>query len=128
MADEPRRTPLAAKFRQAAFVYLHVGILYEVAVWVLWRQDLLPEAREPVLLWLALGAVLVAAVFAALWYWQNVWVARGIWLLHALRLPFLMGHAFTGAAETGFRPAFYQFAIVVVLINLGFLARAGWDL
>src|SRR5690606_6758469 len=82
--------PRARKFRQAAFVYLHVGLLYEFAVLVLWRVGLLPANRGPVWLWLAIGAAIVAFVFWGLWRWRNVWFARAIWALHALRLPALI--------------------------------------
>ena len=113
---------------QAAFVYLHVGLLYEFAVWEMAQAGVLPETRGPVAVWLLVGAAFVAAIFAGLWYWRNVWVARVVWALHALRLPALIGGAFFPTADAALSPAFYTFAIVVVLINLGFLARAGWDL
>ena len=32
----------ATKFRQAAFVYLHVAILYEAAAYAMWRAGRLP--------------------------------------------------------------------------------------
>lgn len=117
----------AAKFRQAAFVYLHVGLLYEAAVWTLWRAGHLPGARGPGWLWLLVGAAILAVVFLGLWRWQNVWFARAIWALHALRLPALINAAFV--REPGLLPpAFYVTALVVVLINLWMLARAAWDL
>lgn len=117
----------AAKFRQAAFVYLHVGLLYEAAVWTLWQAGRLPGARGPGWLWLLIGAAILAVVFWGLWRWQNVWFARAIWALHALRLPALINAAFL--REPGvLPPAFYVTALVVVLINLWMLARAAWDL
>ncbi|MFW6079875.1 MAG: hypothetical protein ACODAE_09650 [Gemmatimonadota bacterium] len=116
------------KFRQAAFVYLHVGLLYEFAVWAMWRAGAMPETRGPIALWLLVGAAIIAAIFAALWYWRNVWVARAVWALHALRLPALIGGAFFPAADAAVPPDFYLAAIPIVLVNLGFLARAGWDL
>ena len=42
----------ARKFRQAAFVYLHVAILYEAAAYVMWREELLPARFGPPWLWL----------------------------------------------------------------------------
>ena len=117
----------AAKFRQAAFVYLHVGLLYEAAVWVLWRAGQLPSARGPGWLWLLIGAAILSLVFWGLWRWQNVWFARAIWAVHGLRLPALISAAFL--REPGvLPPAFYLTSLVVVLINLWMLARAAWDL
>lgn len=118
----------SAKFRQAAFVYLHVGILYEMAVLVLWRQELMPADRGPVWLWLVFGAVVVALVFWGLWSWQNAWVARAVWALHALRVPVLIEGAFFPAAGARIPAGFYLTALGVVLVNLWMLARAGWDL
>lgn len=125
MAQSGQRS---AKYRQAAFAYLHVGLLYEAAVWSMAGAGVLPAGRGPVGVWLAVGAVIVAFVFWGLWSWQNPWFARAIWALHALRLPFLIEGAFSPAAEPTLRPGFYVTALVVVVINLGFLARAGWDL
>lgn len=116
-----------AKFRQAAFVYLHVGLLYEAAVWSLGRAGTLPETRGPMWVWLVAGALILSLVFWGLWSWQNVWFARAIWALHSLRLPPIMNAAFI--TEPGVLPAsFYVTALVVVLINLWMLARAAWDL
>lgn len=123
-AEEAR----ARKFRQAAFVYVHVGLLYEFAVFVFWRRGVIDTARGPVWLWLAIGAMVVAAVFWALWWWRNAWVARLIWLLHALRLPWLMERAFLPEPGAPIPTSFYLTAIGVVLVNLWMLARAGWDL
>lgn len=134
------------KFRQAAFVYLHVGLLYEAAVWSMRGTGLLPTERGPVWMWLLVGAAIVAVVFWGLWSWRNAWFARAVWALHALRLPALVEGAFLGdgvgaeaagaspgaAAPAGaaaeLPPSFYLTALVVVLVNLAFLARAGWDL
>lgn len=121
-------TARSGKFRQAAFVYLHVGILYEMAVVVFWRQGLLPDSFGPPWLWLGLGALLVAAIFWGLWSWQNAWVARVVWAFHGLRLPALMEGAFFPEAGTTIPPGFYLAALAVVLANLWMLARAGWDL
>lgn len=120
----------ADRYRQAAFVYLHVGLLYEAAVWVMWSRGLLPEGRGPVWVWLLAGAAITAVVFWGLWSWRNRWFARAIWALHALRIPALLEGAFLaqGAGGAGVPPRAYQAALVVVLVNLGFLARAGWDL
>jgi len=116
------------KFRQAAFVYLHVGILYELGVWVLWRRGLMPGDRGPVWLFLLLGAGILAFVFWGLWSWQNRWFARIVWGLHALRIPALLEGAFLPAADASLPPSLYLFALAVVLVNLWMLARAGWDL
>lgn len=123
-----RGTPRADKFRQAAFVYLHVGILYEFAAYVLWRQGILPESRGPAWIWLLAGAALVALIFAGLWRWQNAWLARIVWAVHALRLPAIIQGAFFPAPDASIPPAFYLTALPVILVNLWMLARAGWDL
>jgi len=116
------------KFRQAAFVYLHVAILYEVAAYAMWKNGLLPAQFGPPLLWLVAGSVVAGAIFAGLNWWQNVWLARVVWLLHGLRLPALVEGAFLRGGEGRIAPSFYLLAIVVVIINLWMLARAGWDL
>ncbi len=116
------------KFRQAAFFYLHVAILYEAAVWVLHGAGRLPAGRGPVAVWLIAGAAIAAFVFWGLWWWQNVWVARVVWALGALRLPALVRGAFVPAEGATLSPAFYVTALVVVVLNLWLLARAGWDL
>ena len=117
-----------AKFRQAAFVYLHVAILYEAAAYVMWRQGLLPTRFGPPWLWLLVAAGVTAVVVYGLLRWHNAWFARAVWLLHSLRLPALINGAFFAGAEERVVPAFYLTAIVVVMINLWMLARAGWDL
>ena len=117
------------KFRQAAFVYLHVSILYEAAAYEMWRASLLPFSRlGPPVLWLVVGALVALAVFFGLLRWQNPTFARLIWALHALRLPPLIHGAFLAGTTKPIPPAFYITAIVVVVINLWMLARAGWDL
>lgn len=123
----------ATKFRQAAIAYLHVGILYEAAVFVFWRQGILPQARGPAWLWLLLGAALALLISFALWRYQHAWLAILIWALHSLRLPALIEGAFFNRAHTGIDIAvvpasFYLTALVIVIINLAFLARAGFDL
>lgn len=118
----------AAKFRQAAFVYLHVGLLYEAAVWSLHGAGLLPADRGPVVLWLVIGAAIVALVFWGLWSWQSVWLARIVWGLAALRLPSLIEGAFFAPVDAAISSSFYGTALVVVVVNLWMLARAGWDL
>ena len=135
MSDASAAAPLristshAAKFRQAAFVYLHVSILYEAAAYEMWRASLLPFTRlGPPTLWLGLGALVAAVVFFALLRWQNVYFARVIWALHALRLPPLIHGAFLAGADKPIPPSFYITAIVVAVINLWMLARAAWDL
>lgn len=128
--ERPDRTPRARKFRQAAIVYLHVGLVYEFAVFAFWRRGVISPERH-VWLWLLVGALVVASVVWGLWRWQNAWFARTIWALHALRLPWLIEHAFfqtAPAQATMTVPAsFYLAAIAVVLVNLWMLARAGWD-
>ena len=121
-------TPRARKLRQAAFAYLHVGLLYECAVVEVWRAGLLPAGRGPIWVWLLIGAAIVAVIFWALWFKQSVWVARVVWAAHALRLPALIGGAFFPVAGAAIPPSFYMFALVIVLANLWMLARAGWDL
>ena len=116
------------KFRQAAFVYLHVGILYEAAVLSMARRGLLAQRLGPAWIWLVLGATIVAVVFWALWSRQSVWVARVIWALHAFRLPALIGGAFFPPETARLDPSFYLVALTVVVVNLWMLARAGWDL
>lgn len=127
-SSEPARSARDRKFRQAAFAYLHVAILYEAAAYVMWRRDLLPGRFGPPWLWLVLAAAVVALVFVGLWRWQNAWFARTIWLLHGLRLPGLIDGAFFAGSEARVVPGFYVTAIVLVTINLWMLARAGWDL
>ena len=119
----------ALKFRQAAFVYLHVSILYEAAAYEMWRASLLPFSRlGPPALWLVLGGIVALVVFFALFRWQNLHFTRVIWALHALRLPPLIHGAFLAGADKPIPPSFYITAIVVVVINLWMLARAAWDL
>lgn len=129
-ADEPSPPSSARqrKFRQAAFVYLHVGVLYEAAVYVFWQKGLLPEGRGPVWVWLLAGALIAALVFWGLWVKESAWLARIIWAFGLFRLPALIEGAFLSGAGSDIDPAFYLTALVVVLINLGMLARAGWDL
>jgi hypothetical protein len=117
------------KFRQAAFVYLHVGLLYTFAVYAMWRAGLIGEVPGHPLLWLLAGGLIVAVVFWALWFRQSSWFARIVWALHALRLPALIDGAFLRAPGEGtLPPSFYLVAIVVIVANLWMLARAGWDL
>lgn len=119
----------AVKFRQAAFVYLHVAILYEVAAYVMWRRNLMPATRlGPAWLWLLLGAVVALAIFVGLYRFQSIWLARVVWALHGLRLPTLVNGAFFAPEPHVAPPSFYLTAIVVVSVNLWMLARAGWDL
>lgn len=119
----------ATKFRQAAFVYLHVAILYESAAWAMWRTGRLPASRlGPPWLWLIIGALIAGLVFVGLLRWQHPTFARVIWALHALRLPSLVKGAFLSGAIPLLPPTFYMAGIVVVTINLWMLARAGWDL
>jgi hypothetical protein len=120
----------ARKFRQAAFVYLHVAILYEATAIAMWRADMLPASRMlgPGWVWLILGAVVGAIIFVGLLRWQNVIFARVVWAIHGLRLPSLISYAFVSTVEGAMTRAFYITAVVVVTINLWMLARAAWDL
>ena len=123
-ADPSRRR----KFRQAAFGYLHVGVLYEAAVMAMARRDILAERLGPPWIWLVIGAVIVAAVFWGLWEKQSVWTARIIWGLGLFRLPALIGGAFFPLPSAQIPASFYLVALGIVLVNLWMLARAGWDL
>ena len=116
------------KFRQAAFVYLHVAILYEVAAYAMWKSGLLPERFGAPLLWLVAGAIVAGLIFLGLYRWQNAWFARVVWLVHGLRLPALVEGAFLRGDEGRIAPSFYLLAIVIVVVNLWMLARAAWDL
>jgi hypothetical protein len=138
-ADAPRpaapATPVRAptdrdrKFRQAAFVYLHVGILYEAGAFAMARNGVLPTGGwGPPWIWLVAGAVVTLAIFFALLRWRNAWFARAVWAIHGLRLPALIGGAFFRGTDGQIANSFYVTALVVVVINLAFLARAGWDL
>jgi FtsH-binding integral membrane protein len=125
ISHDPAR---ARKFRQAAFVYLHVAILYEASAYAMWRHGLLPVSRGPAWVWLILGALVAGGIFLGLLRWQNAIFARVIWVIHSMRLPALISSAFIATAESGLTRGFYITAIVVVVINLWMLARAGWDL
>lgn len=118
----------AAKFRQAAFVYLHVAILYEAAAWSMMRADMLPGTRGSPWLWMLIGGAVALLVFTGLYRWQNAWFARVVWAVHGLRVPWLVSNAFFPDETTRMPPAFYLTALVVVMVNLWMLARAGWDL
>jgi hypothetical protein len=127
--DESARPELERKFRQAAFAYLHVGLLYEYAVYAFWRAGLLEGVPLHPLAWLAAGAAIVALVFWGLWSWRNRWFARAIWVIHGLRPPALVEGAFLRSPGEGEVPsALYLAAILVIVVNLWMLARAGWDL
>ena len=117
------------KLRQAAFVYLHMGVLYESAVFAMARRGLLRERRVgPAWIWLVLGAGIVAAVVWALWKKESVWTARVIWAFGLFRLPALLEGAFLPLPGEQIPSSFYLVALAVVLVNLWTLARAGWDL
>jgi len=118
-----------AKFRQAAFVYLHVGLLYEAAALAMYRFELLPERFGPPVVYLVLGAVITILVFAGLYWAQNEWVARVVWAIQAFRLPPLVSRGFFYTlAVMRLPPPFYIAALVIVLISMWMLARAAWDL
>jgi hypothetical protein len=117
----------AVKFRQAAFVYLHVAILYEAAAWAMMRHGMLPTDRGAPWLWMIAGGVVSLFVFAGLYRWQNAWFARVVWAVHGLRVPALVSGAFFHDVSSRMTQSFYLTALVVVMINLWMLARAGWD-
>ena len=117
-----------AKFRQAGFVYLHVAILYEGVVYSMLDTGALPLRFGPPWAWLIAGAALAAFGFVGLYFWRNVWFARILWGLNGMRTPALIGGAFFASPDTITPPTFYLTALVVVVINLWMLARAGWDL
>jgi len=125
-AERPRAPD--AKFRQAAFVYLHTAILYEIAAYHMMGTGLLPMRFGPPVLWLAFGAAIGAFVVYGLLRWRTPWFPRIIWIVHSGRLPALVKGAFFAGDEARLGPAFYITAILVVLITLWMLARAGWDL
>jgi hypothetical protein len=127
-SDAPFTTDRRAKFRQAAFVYLHVAILYEAAALAMMGRGMLPSRFGPPWMWLVAGAVVAGLVFVGLYRWQNAWFARAVWAIHGLRVPALVSGAFFADETTRMPPAFYLTALVVVMINLWMLARAGWDL
>ncbi len=121
--------PRSAKFRQAAFVYLHVGLLYEAAAIAMRNYGLLPERFGPPALYLVLGVAITLLVVAGLYWAQNEWVARVVWGIQAFRLPPLVSRGFFyNLAEMRLPPAFYIAALIVVLVSMWMLARAGWDL
>lgn len=126
MSTQP--VPRERKFRQAAFVYIHVALLYESAVWVLHGAGRLPAGRGSVAIWLVAGAIVAAVVFWALYFKHSVWVARIVWALGAFRLPALIRGAFLPAENAVLPTSFYLTALVVIVVNLWMLARAGWDL
>ena len=121
----PERTK---KFKQAAFVYLYVAILYESAVYVMFENQILPERLGPPVLWLIAGGFVATLVFLGLYFWQNVWIARSIWILQGFRFPGLIAGAFFPETDTVTPSIFYIAALVVVSINFWALARASWDL
>jgi len=123
--DGPRRL----KFRQAAFVYLHVAVLYEATAYAMWRRNLLPAtSMGPGWLWLVLGGAMALLVFYALLRRPSTLLAGVVWGIHGLRLPSLIRSAFFADAPSMFSSALYVSAIVLVTLNLWMLARAAWDL
>ena len=59
----------AAKFRTAAFVYLHVTVLYEAAALVMVRADVLPVRFGAPVVWLGLGLAVGLGIFWGLLKW-----------------------------------------------------------
>ena len=109
-------------------MYLHVALLYEIGVYLIDARGGLPTEFGPPAMWMAIGGTVAGAIFAGLYWWQNVWLVRIVWASQAGRLVWAMGGAFFRKDDTPLGPALYQFALVVILINLCTLARAGWDL
>ena len=109
-------------------MYLHVAILYEAAAWAMMRRGMLPTDRGSPWLWMLLGGIVALLVFAGLYRWHNAWFARVVWAVHGLRVPALVSGAFFPEETSRMSPAFYLTALVVVMVNLWMLARAGWDL
>ncbi|MFN2421885.1 MAG: hypothetical protein ABR527_11025, partial [Gemmatimonadota bacterium] len=98
----PRPTPhdpaRTTKFRQAAIVYLHYGVLYLVGAWMLLERGFFPATRGPAWGWFVAGVAIAVLVVWGLWWWQNPWFARAIWCLVALRLPTLVEGTFFGGS------------------------------
>jgi hypothetical protein len=126
--EDTAATERGRKFRQAAFYYLHMGVLYEAAVLEMARRGLLDARGGTPWIWLLAGAGVVAFVFWALYHRQSVWVARIIWGLGLFRLPALVGGAFFPDPASRLPADFFLVALAIVLGNLWLLARAGWDL
>ena len=120
--------PRTRKFRQAAFFYLHMGVLYEAAVLTMAREGMLEARGGTPWVWLLAGAASVGVVFWALWSRQSVWTARIVWGLGLFRLPALIRGAFFPAPDGPIPGSFFLVALLIVLANLWLLARAGWDL
>ena len=59
------------KFRQAGFVYLHVAILYEAAVYAMLEAGTLPTRFGPPVAWLMGGAAVAAFGFVGLYHWAQ---------------------------------------------------------
>lgn len=122
-------TARARKFRQAAFTYLHFGILYEAGAYAMYRQDLIPRNWGPPEVWVfVVGPLAAGLVFFGLLKWQKPWFAALIWVIGAGRLPTLIHGAFVLADTGALAPSFYLTALVVSVINMWMLARAAWDL
>ena len=123
-ADHPPER--ARKFRQAAIVYLHYAVLYEIGAWVLWQRGLFPETRGPEAVWFLAGAAVAGLVTWALWWGRWAWFAHALWVLLALRLPTLIEGAFLGGGVE-IPSGLYLAAALVVLVTMGAVARAAWD-
>jgi hypothetical protein len=117
------------KFRQAAFFYLLVTYLYESAVWVMWRQDILPLNWGPATNWMIAGLAVGLSIAYGLLKWKHrKWLARVVCVVHGGRLPTLIAGAFLADETRTLAPGFYVTGMVVVVLNMWMLARAGWDL
>ncbi len=118
----------ASKFRQAAFTYLHVAILLEAGAYVMLRTGALTDRFGPPVMYLFLGGGAAALIVWSLYALQNVWITRLVWAVQSLRLPSLINGAFFAGEAARFVPSMYLTGIVMVVVNLWMLARAGWDL
>jgi hypothetical protein len=131
LALAPAYSAREVKFRQAAFVYLHVLLLHLYAGFAMWRAGFFHPSRlpGPPWIWLIVGGALGFAVFLALLRWQNAIFTRVIWVVHGVRIPALVHGAFFTTDHPGaLAPSFFVTALVIIVINLWMLARAAWDL
>ena len=120
---------LADRVIERGALRIEDGMIAEIRETPVAGADMFGDVPGHPLLWLAMGAAIVAVVFWGLWYRESVWFARVIWLIHSFRLPAMIEGAFLRAPGEGVVPSeLYLFAIIVILINLWMLARAGWDL
>ena len=92
------------------------------------RTGALTDRFGPPVMYLFLGGGAAALIVWSLYALQNVWITRLVWAVHSLRLPSLINGAFFAGEAARFVPSMYLTGIVMVVVNLWMLARAGWDL